>query len=67
MGWLGDFLTRTPRYKGKNLREWLTELTPTPAGVEPAVNAFHAIGPQGAVPALIRLLADEYKGVRCTR
>jgi HEAT repeat protein len=57
MGWLRDWLTGTPRYQGKNLREWVLELQDT-ADTTMIMKAFHTMGPQAAVPALIKLLVD---------
>lgn len=57
MAWLWDFLTGTPRYQGKNCRQW-AELIASPAVDQKTVEqAFRAMGPSSA-GALLGLINE---------
>jgi HEAT repeat protein len=57
MGWLRDFLTRTPRYQGKNCWQWAEEFRRPDLDRQRCEAAFLAMGPS-AVPAVIQFWAE---------
>jgi HEAT repeat protein len=63
MGWLRDYFTGTPRYKGKNCREWAAELKN--CRYSECREAFAVMGVQAA-PALIAVFQDAGAGLGST-